>query len=216
MKTKEEVLRILQQEKPDLVRLYGVKRLALFGSHARELQREESDVDILVEVDPSIGLGLLSSPSVLNERLESAPRSCRAGQLNRAIGKRSKRIWSMSRRRPPLLVEDIWEAVEKIERYVWGMDHYAFVGDEKTIDSIVRISKSSERPRTAYRKISGRSTQRSSGLKSLVSDIGSFTIILISTSRLYGRLSKPICRFSNPGFASPQTLTREFKVSPQR
>ena len=58
VKTKEEVLRILQQEKPELARLYGVKRLALFGSYSREHQREESDVDILVEVDPSIGLGL--------------------------------------------------------------------------------------------------------------------------------------------------------------
>jgi len=28
----------------------------------------------------------------------------------------------MSRRSSPLLVEDIWEAVEKIERYVSGMD----------------------------------------------------------------------------------------------
>jgi len=44
----------------------------------------------------------------------------------------------MSRRRPSLLVGDIWEAVEKIERYVSGMDHDAFVGDEKTIDSVVR------------------------------------------------------------------------------
>jgi uncharacterized protein with HEPN domain len=44
----------------------------------------------------------------------------------------------MSRRRPHLLVEDIWEAVEKIERYVLGMDHHTFVGDEKTIDSVVR------------------------------------------------------------------------------
>jgi uncharacterized protein with HEPN domain len=33
----------------------------------------------------------------------------------------------MSRRRPPLLLGDIWEAVEKIERYVSGMDHDAFV-----------------------------------------------------------------------------------------
>ena len=54
----------------------------------------------------------------------------------------------MSRRSSPLLVEDIWEAVEKIERYVSGMDHDAFVGDEKTIDSVVRISKSLERPPT--------------------------------------------------------------------
>jgi uncharacterized protein with HEPN domain len=44
----------------------------------------------------------------------------------------------MSRRSSPLLVEDIWDAVEKVERYVSGMDHDAFVGDEKTIDSVVR------------------------------------------------------------------------------
>ena len=44
----------------------------------------------------------------------------------------------MSRRAVPLLLEDIWEAVEKIERYVSGFDHDAFVRDDKTIDSVVR------------------------------------------------------------------------------
>ena len=39
MKTKEEVLRILQREKPELVRDYGVKRPALFGSYTRNDQR---------------------------------------------------------------------------------------------------------------------------------------------------------------------------------
>ena len=68
MKTKEEILRILQQEKPELARLYGVKRLALFGSYARDDQRDDSDVDILVEVDPAIGLGFVE----LAERIEGA------------------------------------------------------------------------------------------------------------------------------------------------
>jgi uncharacterized protein with HEPN domain len=44
----------------------------------------------------------------------------------------------MSRRTIPLLIEDIWEAVEKIERYVSGMNQDAFVKDEKTVDSVVR------------------------------------------------------------------------------
>jgi predicted nucleotidyltransferase len=68
VKTKDEVLRILQREKPELVRRYGLKRLALFGSYAREDQHEASDVDILVEVDPSIGLGFVE----LAEQLEDA------------------------------------------------------------------------------------------------------------------------------------------------
>lgn len=44
----------------------------------------------------------------------------------------------MSRRPVDLLIEDIWEAIEKIERYVSGLDHDAFVKDEKTVDSVVR------------------------------------------------------------------------------
>jgi uncharacterized protein with HEPN domain len=44
----------------------------------------------------------------------------------------------MSRRETPLLVEDIWEAIEKIERYVAGLDHDNFIKDDKTIDSVVR------------------------------------------------------------------------------
>jgi uncharacterized protein with HEPN domain len=44
----------------------------------------------------------------------------------------------MSRRATPLLVEDIWDAIEKIDRYVFGLDHDAFVKDDKTVDSVVR------------------------------------------------------------------------------
>lgn len=44
----------------------------------------------------------------------------------------------MSRRTVPLLIEDIWEAVEKIERYVSGLNRDAFVKDDKTVDSVVR------------------------------------------------------------------------------
>jgi predicted nucleotidyltransferase len=68
MKTKAEILKILQTEKPELVRRYGLKRLALFGSYAREDQREDSDVDILVEIEPSIGLRFVE----LADRIENA------------------------------------------------------------------------------------------------------------------------------------------------
>jgi uncharacterized protein with HEPN domain len=44
----------------------------------------------------------------------------------------------MSRRATSLLVEDIWEAIEKIERYTSGLNHDTFVKDDKTIDSVVR------------------------------------------------------------------------------
>ena len=68
VKTKAEILEILRKEKPELVRRYGLKRLALFGSYAREDQREDSDVDILVEIEPQIGLGFVE----LADRIEDA------------------------------------------------------------------------------------------------------------------------------------------------
>jgi uncharacterized protein with HEPN domain len=44
----------------------------------------------------------------------------------------------MPKRDPELLVEDMLEALRKIEQYIAGMDHSAFLQDEKTIDAVVR------------------------------------------------------------------------------
>jgi predicted nucleotidyltransferase len=68
MKTRAEILEILRREKPELVQRYGLSKLALFGSYAREDQREDSDVDILVEIEPQIGLGFVE----LADRIEGA------------------------------------------------------------------------------------------------------------------------------------------------
>jgi|SRR5262245_5973056 len=107
MKTKAEILEILRREKPELVRRYGLKRLTLFGSYAREDQREDSDVDILVEIDPQIGLSFVE----LADRIEDALVVRTEVVSRRAI---KPRYWEiikedrlMSRRATPFLVEDI-------------------------------------------------------------------------------------------------------------
>lgn len=55
-KTKDEILSLLVQNKTELENRFKVRRLALFGSYARGDQKPDSDVDILVDIDPSIGL----------------------------------------------------------------------------------------------------------------------------------------------------------------
>jgi predicted nucleotidyltransferase len=67
MKTRRDILALLQAARPQLAREFGVTRLALFGSYARGDQREDSDVDVLVEVDPSIGLRFVD----LADRIEA-------------------------------------------------------------------------------------------------------------------------------------------------
>jgi predicted nucleotidyltransferase len=48
---RDEVIRILQQHRDELVGKFGVKSLALFGSVARDDARDASDVDLLIEFD---------------------------------------------------------------------------------------------------------------------------------------------------------------------
>ena len=51
VQTKEHVLSLLQGHR-DHIRTFGVRRLGLFGSFARQQQGAESDVDVLVEFEP--------------------------------------------------------------------------------------------------------------------------------------------------------------------
>ena len=48
---KEEVLKTLTRLKPELVKRFGVIRLALFGSTVRNEAKPDSDIDIVVAFD---------------------------------------------------------------------------------------------------------------------------------------------------------------------
>ena len=67
MTTKEQILSILSENKDRLRTTFKVRALALFGSYARGEQREDSDVDILVDVDPSIGLDFVTLCETLEQ-----------------------------------------------------------------------------------------------------------------------------------------------------
>jgi len=68
-KTREEILNLLVQNKLELENRFKVRRLALFGSYARGDQRPDSDVDILVDIDPSIGLEFVTLAEQIEQLL---------------------------------------------------------------------------------------------------------------------------------------------------
>jgi uncharacterized protein len=49
--TKQDIFYLLHREQSRL-KAFGVRRIGLFGSFVRGEQREESDIDLLVEFDP--------------------------------------------------------------------------------------------------------------------------------------------------------------------
>jgi predicted nucleotidyltransferase len=44
-----DALKILREHESEIKRRFGVKRIGIFGSHARGEEKEASDVDVLVE-----------------------------------------------------------------------------------------------------------------------------------------------------------------------
>lgn len=48
---KDEVLKLLAEHKPELIRRFGITDLALFGSTVRDEARPDSDIDVLVSFD---------------------------------------------------------------------------------------------------------------------------------------------------------------------
>ncbi len=51
--TKEYILEFLKQHKEELREKYQVEKIGLFGSYARDEAREDSDIDILVDMPSS-------------------------------------------------------------------------------------------------------------------------------------------------------------------
>ncbi|MCK4465976.1 MAG: nucleotidyltransferase family protein [Bacteroidales bacterium] len=55
MLNKEDIINKLKELKPYLHKEYSVKNIGLFGSYSENLNTEESDIDILVELEKPIG-----------------------------------------------------------------------------------------------------------------------------------------------------------------
>jgi hypothetical protein len=71
----------------EVCRRYGVKELSLFGSAVRCEMRPESDIDIMVEFEPGVRIGLIRFESLVGE-LESL-----AGRRVDLVTKRGLKPW---------------------------------------------------------------------------------------------------------------------------
>jgi predicted nucleotidyltransferase len=66
MLTKEAITKVLREKYPYLAAEYGVKRIGLFGSYAKDIPTEASDIDLVVEFEWPLGFKFIE----LSEYLE--------------------------------------------------------------------------------------------------------------------------------------------------
>lgn len=97
--SREEILRRLREAMPGLRGLYGVSRLAIYGSVARGEHGEGSDVDLLVELSRPLGFGFVELASYLEQTLGRSVDISTFDSLQRAsrMGRRRRMMQSITR-----------------------------------------------------------------------------------------------------------------------
>jgi len=91
MKTLAEIQQILRDHKLHLTEKYGVTVVGVFGSYVRNEQRQDSDLDILVELErpPKISLiGLVELEYYLSDLLDTKVDIAIRTNLKKRIGQR--------------------------------------------------------------------------------------------------------------------------------
>lgn len=66
-----EIVKVLQQLKPELVQRFHIHTIGLFGSVVREDFSPASDIDIIVEFNQPIGIDFIDLADFMEERLQN-------------------------------------------------------------------------------------------------------------------------------------------------
>ncbi|MEA3439009.1 MAG: nucleotidyltransferase family protein [Chloroflexota bacterium] len=66
MKTLEEIIMVLEEQKPYLIDKYGVIEIGVFGSYVRNEQHPDSDIDLLIELEEPPRISLLDLANLEN------------------------------------------------------------------------------------------------------------------------------------------------------
>jgi uncharacterized protein len=89
MKTKDDIINKLKELKPDLKRDYAVKEIGIFGSYSLENYTDNSDIDILVELEKPIGWKFFSLEifleKIFNRKIDLVTKNALKDQIKDSI-----------------------------------------------------------------------------------------------------------------------------------
>ena len=94
MITKNEILLKLKELKPILYHDFAVTKIGLFGSYSDETNNEESDIDLLVELERPIGWKFftlqLYLENIFNRKIDLVTKNALKEQIREGILKQVK------------------------------------------------------------------------------------------------------------------------------
>lgn len=95
MLSRKKVIEVLKRETSYLKSNFGVRRIAIFGSVARNAPAKNSDVDIMVDLDKTLGLDFFDLADYLEKTLGRkvdilTPEGLRSIRI-KEVGRRIKR-----------------------------------------------------------------------------------------------------------------------------
>ena len=92
MLTKNEILSKLRELKPTLYKEYSIKEIGLFGSFSDDTFTENSDIDILVELEKPIGWKFFSLElyleKIFNRKIDLVTKNALKKQIKDSILKK--------------------------------------------------------------------------------------------------------------------------------
>jgi predicted nucleotidyltransferase len=86
------IIQYLKEHKPEFEKKFGVRRIGLFGSYAREKNQEDSDIDIVVELEKPDLFNLIGIKQALEEHFDKKVDIVRyRDRMNQVLKKRIDR-----------------------------------------------------------------------------------------------------------------------------
>jgi predicted nucleotidyltransferase len=71
MKDLSSIMKVLSEIKPELDRRFHVSAIGVFGSYARGDQKSDSDIDIIVDFNRSVGVEFIDLADYIEGKLET-------------------------------------------------------------------------------------------------------------------------------------------------
>ena len=134
----EDAVKIIREKLPYLKKFYGVRKIAIFGSFARKEQKEDSDIDLIVELEPvKTGFDISSLSQYLTDLLGIKVDITTIGAIKPIMVSQILKE-AIIVRDPRIYIEDALESVEKILKYTKGMSFEDFIEDDKVKDAVER------------------------------------------------------------------------------